>query len=146
MPSTMPMGMPRAVERAALLDVQLDVGVPRPLGPHRLFDAIGITADPPEGVGTAQAVPRLVHVAGLEVAGHDAAARRAAAEGRALFVGPDHHLQRMARRPLAAFTASSAPSEAITPRSPSKLPPLGTESMCDPNRMGGRAATPPQRA
>ena len=23
------------------------------------------------------------------------------------------------------------------PRSPSKLPPLGTESMCDPNRIGG---------
>ena len=29
------------------------------------------------------------------------------------------------------------PIAASDPRSPSKLPPFGTESMCDPNRIGG---------
>jgi hypothetical protein len=37
---------------------------------------------------------------------------------------------------------ASAPS---TPRSPSKLPPDGTESMCDPKRMGGSEESVPAR-
>ena len=38
---------------------------------------------------------------------------------------------------FAACTAWSTSSAANVPRSPSKLPPVGTESMCEPNRIAG---------
>ncbi len=46
----------------------------------------------------------------------------------------------------AAATACSTSSAASVPRSPSKLPPLGTESMCEPSRIGGAVGGPPVRA
>jgi hypothetical protein len=45
-----------------------------------------------------------------------------------------------------ARTVSSTSRAASVPRSPSKLPPLGTESMCEPNRIGGADACTPSRA
>ncbi len=45
----------------------------------------------------------------------------------------------------AAASASIAPSAESDPRSPSKLPPLGTESMCEPNRIGFSCGTEPSR-
>ena len=47
---------------------------------------------------------------------------------------------------FAACTAWITSSAANVPRSPSKLPPVGTESMCDPNRIGGWFGWPPNRA
>ena len=41
-------------------------------------------------------------------------------------------------RRLAAVSASMTPSAASDPRSPSKLPPFGTESMCEPKSIGGK--------
>ncbi|MEQ1669832.1 MAG: hypothetical protein ABL893_03145, partial [Hyphomicrobium sp.] len=40
-------------------------------------------------------------------------------------------------------TACSTSSAASVPRSPSKLPPPGTESMCEPKSTGGADACPP---
>ena len=54
----------------------------------------------PDRVAALQAVPHAIHVAGLHVAGDDAAGRGADAERRALFVRPHHHLERMARLDL----------------------------------------------
>ena len=41
-------------------------------------------------------------------------------------------------RRRAAVRASSTPNAASDPRSPSKLPPFGTESICEPKRIGGK--------
>ena len=88
-------------------------------------------------VAALHAVPDLVHVAGLQIAGDDAAGGGADAERGALFVRPHHHLERMARLDLRRLHRLDHSSAANDPRSPSKLPPVGTESMCDPNRIGG---------
>ena len=83
------------IERPALFDVQLHVGVPGAARPHRRLDPRRIAADAADRVAPPQPVPLLIEDAGLQVAGDDAAARRAGAEGGALLVGPQHHLQRM---------------------------------------------------
>ena len=50
MPSTTPIGTLACVEGAALLDVQLEVGMPGTGGPHGLLDADRIAADAAERV------------------------------------------------------------------------------------------------
>ena len=55
----------------------------------------------------------------------------------ALLVRPHHHLERMARAHAGGVRAPRARRAPTSdPRSPSKLPPFGTESMCEPNRIG----------
>ena len=90
-------GNARALERAALLDVQLEIAVKRPLRAARLEDTIGIAADLADRVAAAHAVPHLVHVARRDITGDDPAAGEAAAECEAFLVRPDDHLERMAR-------------------------------------------------
>src|SRR5262249_59575092 len=85
----------RAVERAALLDVQLDVAVVRPLRANGVADAIGIAADLPDRVGARHPVPGFPQVFGLDEPRSDPAARDPASEGKALLVGPDDHLERL---------------------------------------------------
>ncbi len=147
MPSTTPIGHLRPVERAALLDVQLDVGVPR-----------AAAAAPPSSMRSGsppmrriasrrlQTVPHLVEVAGLEIAGDDAAAAPCRCRTPCSPRAPTSPSRADAgsHAPVAC-TACSTSSAASVPRSPSKLPPLGTESICEPNRIGGRADAPSTR-
>ena len=86
-----------ALERAALLDVQLEIAVMRPLRPPRIENAIRVAADLPDRVGAAHAVPDLVHVRLRDLARGDAAAREPAAEREAFFVCPHDHLEGMSR-------------------------------------------------
>ena len=86
-----------AFERAALLDVQLEIAVVRAFRPARLENPIRVAADAPDRLAAAHAVPDLVHVRGRNLASHDPAAREAAAEGESLFVRPHHHFERMPR-------------------------------------------------
>ena len=51
----------------------------------------------------------------------------------------------MTRADVARVSVSIDAIAASEPRSPSKLPPLGTESMCEPNRIGGSAGVVPAR-
>ena len=48
-------------------------------------------------------------------------------------------------RTLPRVNASRTPIDASVPRSPSKLPPDGTESMWEPNRIGARDGSAPGR-
>jgi hypothetical protein len=68
----------------------------RSLVPPSLGDALGVAANLANRIGAPQAVPHLVEIRRREVAGDDAAAGEAAAEGKALLVRPDHRLEGMA--------------------------------------------------
>jgi hypothetical protein len=86
-----------AFERAALLDVQLEITVVRALRPARLENPIRVAADALDRLTAAHAVPDLVHVSGGDLAGDNPAARKATAERESLFVRPHHHFERMPR-------------------------------------------------
>ena len=87
----------RAFERAALLDMELEVAVPRALVAPCLHDAIGIAAYRADRVRPPYAVPHLVHVIRRDVARDDTAARQSAVERDTFLGGPDDHFERMAR-------------------------------------------------
>src|SRR5439155_6425856 len=72
-----------ALERTALLDMQLDITMMRALRPLRVGNAIGIAADSTDRVGPAHAVPDFVKVAAGKIAGDDSAAGETAAEREA---------------------------------------------------------------
>ena len=94
-----------AFERAALLDVQLEIAVMRALRPHRVLDALGAAADPADGFGARHAVPGLIEIARRDVARRDPAAGEAAAERDAFLGGPDDDLERMTRADVRARAA-----------------------------------------
>ena len=84
-----------ALEGAALLDVQLEIAMMGSFGAARVEDAIRIAADLPDRVAAPHPVPDFVHVRRRHVAGGDAAAGEATAEGVAFFMRPDDHLRRV---------------------------------------------------
>jgi hypothetical protein len=83
------------LESAALLDVKFEIAVVCARLLDGLLDAIRIAADAPDAVAALQAIPGLVEIACLQIARNNPARRRAAAERRAFFVRPQHHLERM---------------------------------------------------
>ncbi len=98
------MGRAAALQIAALLDVQLEIRVIRALGHAGVHDAIGIATDLPDAVRPPDAIPNLIEIRGLDVAGDDAAAGEATAKCNAFFVRPDDHLERMPRADSGGIT------------------------------------------
>ena len=91
-------GRAARLQRAALLDVELEVAVVGAFRPDGRLDPIRLTADPPDGLRARHSVPRCCQIGWRVVARGDAAAREAAAEGDAFFGRPDGDLERMPRR------------------------------------------------
>ena len=95
-------GHAEALEHRPLLDVQLEIGahVAQPaLGCRRAVELDAVLADDvleALAVGVAQ----VAHRVGVERAGHGGGAEEAAAEARALLVGPVHERDRAGRRAL----------------------------------------------
>ena len=119
-------------EVAALLDVQLQVAVEGARRQARIAEARRIAAKPANAVSAREAVVRALEV--LRRADRPRAAR--------LPIVPPSSFDQMTTcsgcRVVTPWscsvrTASIADSD---PRSPSKLPPLGTESMWEPKRIG----------
>ncbi len=86
-----------ALERALVLDVQLEITVVRTLGAARFEDAIRIAADSPDRVGARHAVPDRVHVTFVDEAGDDPTAGDATPERESFFVRPNDHFERVPR-------------------------------------------------
>src|SRR3989304_1530561 len=85
-------GHPVAVQGAALLDVQLEVGAEPAVAP-RLRDVVGVAADAAEAVRLPEPAPPPFE----ELAGHGARSVQAVGKRAALLVRPDDDLERVAR-------------------------------------------------
>ena len=84
-------------ERAALLDVQLDIAVERARSAPGVGNSLGMAADAADPLGLRETIPALVELAWDRTAGGGAAAVQAIRERAALLVRPDHHFERMIR-------------------------------------------------
>ena len=138
-----PTAWPRSARRAALLDVQLDE---RPHPGERLVvaaevDGSGRRARIASAIVRPVAVPQAAGAVGAQRTGDDPGTGTGDTEPGALLVAEADDAERAAAAGnparAAASTAARAPT---TPSGPSKAPPSGTESRCDPMTTPGSPA------